>query len=113
MIEDDSDTLRLTLGARRRWWASGTVRHAPTRWGPLDLDFHLRGGVAEWRWSPVPVWTELALPPGSVPAGRLDWRLRPGSLPGTVLAPPGTDGAKVAVRETGAPLAAAEGSRGR
>jgi len=113
LIEDDTDTLRLTLGARRRWWASGTVRHAPTRWGLLDLDFHLRGGVAEWRWSPVPVWTELALPPGSVPAGRLDWRLRPGSLPGTVLAPPGTDGAKVAVRETGAPLAAAEGSRGR
>jgi len=113
LIEDDTDTLRLTLGARRPWWASGTVRRAPTRWGPVDLDFRLRGGVAEWRWSPVPVWTELTLPPGSVPAGRLDPRLRPGPLPNTVLATPGADWAKVAVREAAAPVAVADGSRGR
>ena len=32
----------------------------------IDLEFHLDGARASWRWTPVPVWTELTLPPDRV-----------------------------------------------
>src|SRR5213078_1416941 len=37
VVYDDDDTLRLTLGARARWWRGARVHAAPTRWGPLEL----------------------------------------------------------------------------
>jgi hypothetical protein len=95
LIEDSGDTLRLTFGARDSWWAAhGVVRHAPTRWGMIDLEFSLESDAASWKWTPVPVWTELRLPSfqrfGSAPAP-----LRPGRRPEIVLAPPGTSEARV------------------
>ena len=33
LVFDDGDTLRLTLGARARWWNGARVQRAPTRWG--------------------------------------------------------------------------------
>ena len=97
LVFDDSDTLMLTLGARARWWRESHVRRAPTRWGTIDLTFSRTGDDAQWEWTPVPVWTELALPPGmetaSVPAP-----LRPGARPDLVLAPPGTRQARVPLR---------------
>ncbi|TMQ57213.1 MAG: hypothetical protein E6K72_03860, partial [Candidatus Eisenbacteria bacterium] len=65
LIYDDDDTLRLTLGACESWSRAGRVRRAPTRWGLMSLDFERRESVATWRWSPVPVWTALTLPPGT------------------------------------------------
>ena len=53
--------------------------------------------VAEWRWSPVPVWTALALPRGTVAGTPLPRSLRPGRRPGLVLAPPGTRGVTLAL----------------
>lgn len=64
VIFDDDDTLRLTLGARERWWRHATIERAPTRWGVLGLEFSGDAGRARWRWTPVPVWTALTLPPG-------------------------------------------------
>jgi hypothetical protein len=96
LVYDDADTLALTLGARSRWWAGTVVRAAPTRWGLLHLDFARSGDVATWRWSAVPVWTLLALPPGTH-AASVAAPLRPGPRPGTVLAPPGTSRASVAL----------------
>jgi hypothetical protein len=63
LVYDDDDTLRLTLGARREWWANGSVHGAPTRWGVVDLHFHSDGQFAEWSWTPVGVPTALTLPP--------------------------------------------------
>jgi len=61
------DTLRLTLGTLGEWWQAGaSLERAPTRWGVVDLAFHLDGARASWRWTPVPVWTELTLPPDRV-----------------------------------------------
>jgi hypothetical protein len=89
LVCDDDDTLRLTLGARARWWEAGArVERAPTRWGLLDLAFRRAGDEAEWSFGPVPVWTALALPPGTrlaqapAPLVRLSDTV--------VLAPPGT-----------------------
>jgi hypothetical protein len=65
VVFDDDDTLRLTLGARSKWWAHGGVQHAPTRWGLLDLRFRVSGDSAAWTWTPVPVPTSLTLPPGT------------------------------------------------
>jgi hypothetical protein len=65
------DTLRLTLGTLPAWWEHGSrLERAPTRWGPLDLDFRRTGDRVSWRWTAVPVPTVLALPPGArrVPA---------------------------------------------
>src|SRR5439155_14295612 len=64
IVYDEDDTLRVTLGARERWWRGASLRGAPSRWGVLDLSFALAGDEARWRWSHVPVWTALTLPPG-------------------------------------------------
>jgi hypothetical protein len=118
MVFDDDDTLRLTLGARGDWWASGEVRRAPTRWGWLDLTFRSDGQEAEWNWSPVPVPTALTLPPGTSARGPLtDARLRILG-PGVVLAPPGVGHARVPLlpgeQDTSKPswMRAAPGIRG-
>jgi hypothetical protein len=94
LVFDDDDTLRLTLGARARWWAAGRLERAPTRWGLLDLEFRRRADTAEWRWSPVPVWTALTLPPGAHLAAEPTAPLVRGSER-MVLAPPGTRHASV------------------
>lgn len=97
LIADDGDTLRLTLGARTAWWRRGRVLHAPTRWGALDLEFSSGREEASWRWTPVPVWTALALPPGTALAGEPTAPLKRGAGTGIVLAPPGARGARVAI----------------
>jgi hypothetical protein len=65
ILYDEADTLRLTMGARDRWWHAGRVRRAPTWWGALDLLFTHRGDDVEWQWTSVPVPTVLTLPPGT------------------------------------------------
>jgi len=65
VIADDDDTLRLTLGARERWWRHAKISRAPTRWGVLDLEFARAGDRARWTWTPVEVRTVLTLPPGT------------------------------------------------
>jgi len=97
LLFDDGDTLALTLGARERWWRGTRVTRAPTRWGLIDLEFHRDGDAASWRWTPVPVWTALTLPPGTFLAGDPPAPLTRGSTT-VVLAPPGTREARVAVR---------------
>jgi len=96
LVFDDGDTLALALGARAPWWSGTTVRGAPTRWGRLDLQFARAGDVATWRWSAVPVWTLLTLPPGTRPA-TLTAPLRAGPRPDQVLAPPGATHAHIAL----------------
>jgi hypothetical protein len=98
LLFDDVDTLRLTLGARRSWWQGSQVKGAPTWWGPIDLEFRLDANQASWRWTAVPVWTSLTLPPGT----RL---MNPPAAPlvargNRVLAPPGTREANVRVAAT-------------
>ena len=110
LVFDDGDTLALTLGAREGWWRGGRVKGAPTRWGIVDLAFSRRGEAVEWRWTPVPVWTALTLPPGTRPADRIESPLVPGARPDVVLAPPGTG--RVSVRVAMAPGShTVEGSR--
>lgn len=94
IVFDDGDTLELTLGARARWWQGARVSRAPTRWGTLEIEFRRAGDSAEWRWTPVPVWTALHLPPGvrlaAAPLAPLQ-----GTKGGTVvLAPPGSGAAR-------------------
>src|SRR5262249_23026035 len=99
VIFDDDDTLRLTLGARERWWRGSHVRRAPTRWGLVDLEVSRTGDHALWRWSPVPVWTALTLPQGSVCRENPQAPLR-GHVGATVLlAPPHTRQARVDLSE--------------
>jgi hypothetical protein len=95
LLFDDDDTLCLTLGARASWWKGARVSGAPTRWGNVDLSFELREDVAAWRWTAVPVWSQLTLPPGAEvvsvsPPLILQSRT-------TVLAPPRTSSARVRV----------------
>jgi hypothetical protein len=102
VIHDDDDTLRLTMGARARWWQGARIGGAPTRWGSMQLDFARSGARARWRWTPVPVWTALTLPPGTrldaAPAAPLV-----GAAGGTrAWAPPGTAAAEVTLAEAGA-----------
>lgn len=97
ILFDDADTLRLTLGARERWWRGARVQRAPSWWGALDVAFHRDGDAAIWSWTPVPVWTELVLPPGAELAGAPPSPLVRGSRPDRVLAPPGTREARVAL----------------
>jgi hypothetical protein len=99
LIDDDADTLRLTLGARSDWWRGSSVRRAPTRWGVLDLRFRSTGSEATWNWTPVPVWTRLRLPPGSALAGPLSLPLQPGPDSQSVLVPPGIGSVRVRVTE--------------
>jgi len=101
LIQDDGDTLRLTLGARPRWWKDAAIEKAPTRWGTIDLKFHSDGAKAQWQWTAVPVWTALTLPPGFVGLAPLPEGFREGSRPEVVLAPPGTRSAEVALRPVG------------
>ena len=103
LVFDDLDTLALTLGARATWWTGTTVRQAPTRWGRLDLQFARVGDLATWRWSAVPVWTLLTLPPGAR-AASIPAPLRAGPRPDQLLAPP---------RETSARVALASGTDSR
>jgi hypothetical protein len=101
LVFDEGDTLRLTLGARRRWWSGAALEGAPTRWGLLDLHFRRHGDVAEWRWSGVPVWTELTLPSGTRLAGDPPAPLARGRSDRVVLAPPGTRNAAARLAEAG------------
>lgn len=94
LIYDDADTLMLTLAPRDAWWRGARVSRAPTRWGALDLRFARTGHSARWSWTPVPVWTRLRVPAGTMlaapPAAPL------AALgPHFVLAPPGTRAAEV------------------
>jgi hypothetical protein len=98
LIDDDVDTLRLTLGANRSWWQGAKVKGAPTWWGPIDLEFRLESDRATWQWTPVPVWTVLTLPPGT---RLVDSPAAPLVAAGNrVLAPPGTQEAHVRVATT-------------
>lgn len=101
LIEDHGDTLRLTLGARERWWRGAKVTGAPTRWGMMDLEFTLREGVARWNWSAVPVWTAITLPPGYRAGGPLADGLQPGPRADVVFAPPGARSAEMRVVRVG------------
>ena len=103
LVFDDGDTLQLTLGARSRWWRGASVTRAPTRWGMIDLRFEASPGIAEWHWTPVAVWTELRLPPGYVRAGNLPAGFRPGASASTVLAPPRTTSARIALAKVATP----------
>lgn len=89
------DTLRLTTGTRSEWWTNGGACSGfATRWGPVDLSFKSTGDKAEWTWSPVPVWTELTLPPRSRQARAIGAGLRSrGAM--HLLAPPGATHAEV------------------
>ena len=95
LVFDEGDTLRLTLGARTSWWRGARLARAPTRWGNLDLEFRQEGAAAEWRWTPVPVWSVLTLPPGARMSGAPAPPLKAGASDGEVLAPPGTRSARV------------------
>ena len=97
VLFDDADTLRLTLGARERWWRGARIARAPTWWGPLDIAFERRRDEASWSWTTVPVWTALTLPPGTRLAAPPAPPLRAGGRPDVVLAPPGTREAHVRV----------------
>ncbi|HEY2956021.1 MAG TPA: hypothetical protein VGK89_12315 [Candidatus Eisenbacteria bacterium] len=97
LLIDDGDTLRLTLGARDRWWSGARLRRAPTRWGLVDLEFRRDGQFAVWQWTPVPVWTVLALPAGTRVAAGLDAPLGARRRGREVIAPPGTKSARVAI----------------
>jgi hypothetical protein len=101
LVFDDDDTLRLTLGARTRWWRGARVVRAPTRWGALDLRFSRTGSEAEWRWTPVPVWTALTLPAGTRPASDPPAPLLRAGREDVVMAPPRTGRARVSLAAGG------------
>ena len=98
LLFDDGDTLQLTLGARSGWWRGARIERAPTRWGRVDLELDRRGDQAHWRWTPVPVWSALTLPPGTRLAGAPPAPLVT-AVPTVVLAPPGTGEARVTVSD--------------
>lgn len=101
LVFDEDDTLHLTLGARAAWWGGARVGNAPTWWGKLDLEFGAAAEEAWWRWTAVPVWTALTLPPGFVaeetPAPPL-LTTRGGTV---LLAPPGVREARLRIRRAG------------
>jgi hypothetical protein len=101
LLFDDGDTLQLTLGARERWWRGARVTRAPTRWGLLDLEFRREGDVASWKWSAVPVWSALTLPPNARLASPPAPPLVATAGGDVVLAPPGTAYARVSLRAAG------------
>jgi hypothetical protein len=103
LVYDDEDTLRLTMGARASWWRGASLRNAPTYWGALDLDFARAGDLARWRWTPVPVWTALVLPPGTRLGGDPPAPLARGASDREVLAPPGTREARIALAPAAEP----------
>ncbi len=65
VVCDVDDTLRLTLGARRLWWRGSAVKHVPTRWGNVDVQFQSKSHYASWTWTAVDAWTELTIPPNT------------------------------------------------
>jgi hypothetical protein len=98
LVHDEDDTLRLTLGARAGWWAGSRVRRLPTRWGVIDLEFEHREEEARWRWTAVPVPTELCLPPGTSRVLPLPSPLQAGARADVLVAPAGAHEASVRVR---------------
>src|SRR5205085_11598883 len=100
VVDDDGDRLALTQGARDRWWQGARVDGAPTRWGTLAIAFERTPTAATWRWTPVPVWTALTLPPGTRLAGEPAPPLVRGERDDLVLAPPGVAAARVAIAAT-------------
>ena len=102
MVFDDGDTLKLTLGARERWWRGARLGRAPSRWGLIDLSFDRDRERARWSWTAVPVWTELRLPRGTVLAADPPAPLRRGASGHFVLAPPGSSSAEVRLSMEGA-----------
>ncbi len=97
LVYDEGDTLILTAGARPAWWRGAAVRAAPTRFGNLDLAFSRHADTAEWRWTPLPTWVALTLPPGTRLAGPPPAPLRASARADVVLAPPGTAEARVSL----------------
>jgi hypothetical protein len=59
--------------------------------------FERTASEASWRWTAVPVWTVLTLPPGTRLAAPPLAPLRAGGRADRVLAPPGTREARVRV----------------
>ena len=100
LLYDDDDTLQVTLGARPAWWRGARVERAPTRWGLIDRDFDRSGTSAHWRWTAIPTWSALTLPPGTRLAEPPPAPLVAVSET-VVLAPPGTREARVSVRDIG------------
>jgi hypothetical protein len=105
VIYDEADTLRLTMGARDAWWTRGRVKRAPTRFGALELSFRREADQVEWEWSPVPVWTALTLPTGTVLAAAPAAPLQRDASGTRVLAPPHSSRARVRIMPV--PVAAA------
>ncbi len=97
LVFDDGDTLRLALGARDAWWRGGSVTGLPTRFGKLDLALNASPGQVEAKWTPVKVWSELALPQGTRLAGAVAAPLVAAADGASVFAPPGTAQVRVAV----------------
>lgn len=89
------DTLRVTSGTRASWWhPGGELLGCGTRFGRFDLQFQREGRRARWRWTPVPVWVEVHLPPGTRFASATDKRvIRKDDV--RVLVPPGISGVEV------------------
>lgn len=98
LVFDEDDTLHLTLGTRPRWWSGAQVKNAPTWWGVVNLEFGSDTREAWWRWSAVPVWTSLTLPPGYVLDGPPPAPLCRGRDETVLLAPPGTGAAHIRIR---------------
>lgn len=89
------DTLRLTEGTLPQWWdGEASLTGCGSRWGRFDLGFGRRADRVMWTWTPVPVWTTLALPPGARLADPPDPPLRAVDAH-RVLAPPGLGQAEV------------------
>jgi len=101
LIYDETDTLKLTLGARDSWWSGTRVRRAPTHWGTIDLEFHRDANEAKWTWTPVAVWTELTLPPGYRTSGPVPSPARVSGDRLRVLVPPGTGTMSVRIEPGG------------
>lgn len=97
LVFDDGDTLRLALGARDAWWKRGRVQGLPTRFGTIDLALNSTDAAVEAAWTPVKVWSELALPQGRRLAGPVAYPLVAGRGGSSVLAPPGTAQVRVAI----------------
>jgi len=106
LVDDDGERLTLTEGAREPWWHGARFERAPTRWGLLSMAFERTRDEATWRWTPMPVWTELVLPPGTRLAGDPPAPLVRGARADVVLAPPGVHQARVRIEAAAAPAQA-------
>ena len=103
LVDDDGGRLALTEGARAGWWRGARVTGAPTRWGTVSLEFGRTAAQAWWKWTAVPVWTELVLPPGTRLGEAPPAPLVHGDRADVVLAPPGTSAARVRIEARSAP----------